>query len=605
MLLILKLGLTMPKRRFTYGHIQTAFSTIIQNEHLLLVTLGLIVGCIAGSAVILFREAIQHIEIFLYGMPTRMLATYETSIAPWKQILIPGLGGLVVGLITWKFMPGGRPQGVADVIEATATRSSHMSSRVGIVAAICSAISIGIGGSVGREGPAVHFGASLAGFIGRRLHLSRSLARTLLGCGVAAAVSASFNAPIAGALFATEVVVGQYALKTFAPIVVASVAGTALSRIHFGEVSAFMLGDNHIASFWEFPAFIGLGVVCAISAIIMMHSILAMQEMSERLDIPIWVKPAIAGSIVGVIAIWLPQVLSVGYGFIEATILGKFDVQMLIAIGLAKILATALCLGFGLSGGVFSPSLVLGAAVGATYGLIAAFVFPDLASSVGVYTVVGMGAVAAAVLGAPISTTLIIFEITGDYRLSLAVMLAIVVSTEITHHLFGTSFFAVLLKRRNVDLRDGFESEILDTIKVRHILDHGSNITAETIGLDIQIQEIREKLSASTTGELFVVHPSGELFGTISLHDCGAALFDPECNDLLRAADIARKYPPVLNEGDNLGAAMRVMRESSEDHIAVLRDPHTKVFTGCVHHRDVMTAYNRALLKVRHEEHNQ
>ncbi len=595
----------MPQSRLTFGHIQSAFRKTVRNEHLLLVGLGLVVGCVAGAAVIAFREAIQLIELSSFGFTTNMLARYELTVDSWKLILIPALGGLIVGLITWKFMPGGKPQGVADVVEASAMRAGQMSSRVGFVSALCSAISVGSGASVGREGPAVHLGASLAGWIARRLHLTRSLSRTLLGCGVAAAVSASFNAPIAGALFATEVVVGQYALKTFAPIVVASVAGTALSHIHFGEVSAFLLGDNHITSFWEFPAFIGLGVVAAVAAIVMMQSIFWVQEMSPRVKLPIWAKPAVAGAIVGVIAIWLPQVLSVGYGFVEWAILGQFEVKLLIAIGIAKIVATALCLGFGFSGGVFSPALVLGAAVGSSYGLIAADVFPTLASGVGVYTVVGMGAVAAAVLGAPISTTLIIFEITGDYKLSLAVMLAIVVSTEITHHLFGASFFAETLRRRNVDLRDGFEAEVLDTIKVRHILDHGSNVAAETISMETPIDEIREKLSASMSGELFVVQPTGELYGTITLHDCGVTLFDNECNDLLRAADVARLHPPVLNEGDNLDAAMRVMRESGEDHIAVLRDPHTKVFTGCVHHRDVMMAYNRALLKVRHEEHNQ
>jgi len=595
----------MPQSRFTYGRIQSALRKTVRNEHLLLVALALVVGCVAGLAVITFREAIQHVEIASFGITTSSMARYELTVETWKLILIPTVAGLVVGLITWKFMPGGKAQGVADVVEASAMRAGQMSSRVGIVSAICSALSVGAGASVGREGPAVHLGASLGNLIARKLHLSRSLSRTLLGCGVAAAVSASFNAPIAGALFATEVVVGQYALKTFAPIVVASVAGTALSHIHFGEVSAFFLGDNHIASFWEFPAFIGLGFVAAMAAIVMMQSIFLAQKMAERIDIPVWVKPAIAGAIVGIVAIWLPQVLSVGYGFVEWAILGQFSVQLLIIIGIAKILVTALCLGFGFSGGVFSPALVLGAAVGASYGLIAADVFPELASGVGVYTVVGMGAVAAAVLGAPISTTLIIFEITGDYKLSLAVMLAIVVSTELTHNLFGASFFAETLRRRNVDLRDGFETEVLNAIKVRHILDHGTNVVAETITMETPISEIRAKLSASSTGELFVVQPTGELYGTITLQDCGETLFDPNCNDLLRAADVARLHPPVLNEGDDLGTAMRIMRDSAEDHIAVLRDPHTKVFTGCVHHRDVMTAYNRALLNVRHEEHNQ
>lgn len=595
----------MPDSRITFGRIQSAFRSIIRNEHLLLVALALVVGCLSGAAIIALREAIEAIEIFWFSITTDMFARYDVEVPAWRLVLAPVVGGLLVGLITWKFMPNQRNQGVADVVEASAMKAGHMSSRVGLVSAINSAISVGSGASVGREGPAVHLGASLAGWIGRRLHLSRSLARTLLGCGVAAAVSASFNAPIAGALFATEVVVGQYALKTFAPVVVASVAGTALSHIHFGEVSAFLLGDNHINSFWEFPAFIGLGIVSAVAAIIMMQSIFTAQDLSNRVNVPMWMKPALAGAVVGIIAIWLPQVMGVGYGFVEWAILGQFEIQLLIMIGIAKIICTALCLGFGFSGGVFSPALVVGAAVGSSYGLIAASVFPELASGVGVYTVVGMGAVAAAVLGAPISTTLIIFEITGDYQLSLAVMLAIVVSTELTHNLYGQSFFAMQLKKRSIDLRDGFENEVMNAIKVRHILDHSNNITAETIGTETPINDIRKKLSASTTGELFVVKSTGELFGTITLQDCGEVLFDQECDQAVDASDIARIHPPILKETDTLMDAMRVMRESGEDHIAVIRDPHTQKFSGCVHHRDVMTAYNRALLKVRHEEHNQ
>lgn len=595
----------MPDSRITFGRIQSAFRSTIRNEHLLLVALGLVIGCLAGGAVIALREAIEALELFWFSITTDMLARYEIEVPAWRLVVAPIIGGIVVGLITWKFMPNGRNQGVADVVEASAMRAGHMSSRVGLVSAINSAISVGSGASVGREGPAVHLGASLAGWMGRRLHLSQALARTLLGCGVAAAVSASFNAPIAGALFATEVVIGQYALKTFAPVVVASVAGTALSHIHFGEVSAFLLGDNHITSFWEFPAFIGLGIVSAVAAIVMMQSIFTAQHLSTKIDVPIWMKPAMAGAVVGIIAIWLPQVMGVGYGFVEWAILGQFEIKLLIMIGIAKIICTALCLGFGFSGGVFSPALVLGAAVGSSYGLIAASVFPELASGVGVYTVVGMGAVAASVLGAPISTTLIIFEITGDYQLSLAVMLAIVVSTELTHNLYGQSFFAVQLKKRSIDLRDGFENEVMNAIKVRHILDHGTNIAAETIATTTPIAEIRTKLSASTTGELFVVKPTGELFGTITLQDCGDTLFDQECDQSVDASGIARKHPPTLKESDTLIEAMRVMRESGEDHIAVLRDQHTQKFSGCVHHRDVMTAYNRALLKVRHEEHNQ
>ncbi len=595
----------MPDTRFTYVKIQSAVRGLIRNEHLVLVVLALIVGSFSGAAVIAFREAIAFVHTLGFGVETDRMAQYAVTLPWWQILLLPVAGGLIVGLLVRKLMPGGRPQGVADVIESCALKGGQMSSRIGVVSALASAISIGTGASVGREGPAVHLGASLAGWIGRRLHLSRSLTRTILGCGVAAAVSASFNAPIAGALFASEVVVGQYALKTFAPVVMASVAGTALSQLHFGDASVFFLGDSHVASFLEFPAFMGLGVVSALAAIAMMRAIFLAQGIAEQTPIPPWTRPAVAGLGVGILALGLPQVLGIGYGVVEWSILGQFELNMLIAIAAAKILATGLCLGFGFSGGVFSPSLVIGAVTGAAYGLIAASVYPDLASGIGVYTLVGMGATAAAVLGAPISTTLIVFEITGDYKLSLAVMLAIVVATEITHHFFGQSFFAVQLNRREIDLRDGFEKEILSTVFVRRIVDRGAAVERETVGLGVPLSALRDRLSRATWGELFVVNETGRLYGTITLGDCGETLFENDCDALISAADVARLHPPFLTENDNLEQALRTMRESGEDHIAVVTDKDSMIFVGCLHHRDVMNAYTQALLTIRHEEHNQ
>ena len=217
--------------------ILTKCRRLIGNDHMILVFLAMIAGGLAGSAVTLFREIITLIQILLYGSGSERLFVNAETLAWWKILLVPVAGGLVVGAIVQFLLPQKRPQGVADVIEASALKGGWMSSRTGLVAALGSAISIGAGASVGREGPAVHLGASLAGWIGRRLHLSRSLTRTLLGCGVAAAVAASFNAPIAGALFASEVVIGHYALRAFAPIVIASVAGTAVSRAFLSRPS--------------------------------------------------------------------------------------------------------------------------------------------------------------------------------------------------------------------------------------------------------------------------------------------------------------------------------------------------------------------------------
>ena len=275
---------------------------------------------------------------------------------PWWQIvLVPTLGGLVVGLLVRYFQDGARPHGVADVMEAGVLHGGRLSLKEGAVAALGAIVSIGSGASVGREGPAVHIGASLASWLGQRLKLSRSLALTLLGCGVAAAVTASFNAPIAGAFFALEVVIGHYALSAFAPVVIASVAGTIVARVHLGDFPAFVISDSSLFSFLELPAFAILGLVCAVVAVIFMRGILFTQAAWARTKVPGWLRPALAGAAVGAIAIVLPEILGVGYEATDRALNEAVPLWLLIALIAAKIAATSLSLGSGFVGGVFIP----------------------------------------------------------------------------------------------------------------------------------------------------------------------------------------------------------------------------------------------------------
>lgn len=589
----------MRKPRITYSRVLISLRRLLRNDHLVLSALGMAIGALTGAAVVGFRELITLIQLMLFNSDSERLFKHAQDLPWWQIVSVPTGAGLVVGLIIYKFMPNQRPQGVADVIEANALRGGRMSAKAGIGAAIINAISIGAGASVGREGPAIHIGATLSAWIAQQLHLTRTLRRTLLGCGVGAAVAASFNAPIAGALFASEVVVGHYALKAFAPIVIASVASTALSRTFFGDFPAFVLESKIIASFWEFPAFVILGLIAGVAAIVFMRSIFLAQDVAEKLKLPIWIRPMLAGLMVGLIALIYPQVLGIGYGTTESAILLQFGFYTLVAVGLAKIMATAFCVGWGFGGGVFSPALVIGAMVGGSFGIVATHFLPELSSGAGAYTIVGMGAVAAAVMGAPISTTLIIFEMTSNYELTLGVMLAVVASSEITHHFFGRSFFNNQLIRRGVDVKEGFETEIMKSIKVSEVYSKDG----ETIHLSECLQGVRTKLQQTPLGEIFVVRKSGELYGTVTLADLSDSAFDHGFDDLITASDVARVHPPVLTISDDLETALAVMRDTGEEHIAVVEDTVSMTFKGCVHQREVMSAYNRMLLQTRHEEH--
>lgn len=414
---------------------------LIRNDQLILAVLAVFVGAAAAAGTIGLRELINLVQNFSFGSASESILNAGNTIPAWQILLVPTAGGLLIGLFVYYVMPGRRPQGVAHVIEASALRGGRMSLRGGIGAAIASAGSIGVGASVGREGPAVHLGATCGAWLAERLHLTRSLSRALLGCGAAAAVAASFNAPIAGALFAHEVIVGHFALSAFSPIVIASVVGTIVSRGYFGDFPAFSGYEHSLASVWEFPAVIGLGILSGALAIIFMRTTMIAEDTAKRIPGPQWIRPAIGGFLVGLIALVLPQVMGVGYAATDAALNQSLTLQILFALVIAKTVATAISIGCGFGGGVFTPSLMIGAMLGGAYGILVTQIFPDYSAGAGAYTIIGMGAVAAAVLGAPISTTLIVFELTGDYALTIAVMVAVVIASVITQQFLGKSFF--------------------------------------------------------------------------------------------------------------------------------------------------------------------
>jgi len=582
---------------FSVSRFYVRLRRTIQGGQVALIALAFAVGGGVGGAVILFRETIALVQFATFGTESERLFAYIDLLPWWQVIGVPTIGGIVVGLLVKYLMPANRPEGVADVIEAGALRGGRMSGLIGVKAALINALSIGFGASVGREGPAVHFGAALGGWLAGSLNLNRSVSRTLLGCGAAAAVAASFNAPIAGALFASEVVIGHYALSAFAPVVIASVTATAISRSYFGDFPAFVIHEHVIQSLWEFPAFIIFGVVAGLVAMGFMKSIMLSSSLADKLAVPSFLKPAIGGAIIGCVAIWFPQVLGIGYGTTEAAVMVSFSLGLLVSICIAKIIATSISIGFGFGGGVFSPALVIGAMLGGAYGTVFTGLFPELSTGIGAYTILGMGALAAAVLGAPISTALVIFEMTNDYALTLALMVVVVISSLITRQFHGGSFFSWQLEQRGLDLREGMEVALLRSLRLQSMLSY----TEKQVPLGVRLPDIRIMLQKSDAGELFVVNEFGVLFGTITLADMSEFAFDTELDYLITASDVAKRNPPVLAVDEGLERALTLMRETGEDYLPVVENHETMKFLGCVRQGQLMSAYNRALIENRRE----
>ena len=584
-----------------FGQIFHALDRITRHEQVVLSALAVVIGGIGGGSAIAFREGLGAVQYLFYGFSSEQMVTNVEGVAWWHILAATTIGGLVVGLIVEFLMPGKRPRGVPDVMEASALKGGRMSLTDGIRAALVSAVSLGAGASAGREGPVVHLGATVSAWVAKRLRLGRALSQTLLGCGVAAAVAASFNAPIAGAFFALEVVVGHYSMTAFTAIVISSVTGTIVSRIWFGDFPAFIVPEHQIASFLEFPAFAILGLVSAATAIIFMYSIDFSARIASKAPGPAWLRPAAAGLAVGLIALVFPQVLGVGYEATDTALQGQYALWMLFGLLVAKTAATAITLGWGFGGGVFSPSLFLGAMLGGVFGMLATSIFPHLSSGHAAYTIVGMGAVAGSVLGAPISTILMVFELTNDYQLTIGVMIATVIASLITRQAFGFSFFTWQLDRRGLNLRKGREQGLL---RAGHVCDvmHGDQMTVPAAA---QMPDIRKALLQCRYGELFVIDEDGRLHGTIMLSDLADSAFDTDLDAVLNAEDVCRNHPPVLAEADDLEAAMALMDSVQESIVAVIDNRDDQRLTGYVRQRDVVRAYDRALMQARAEEYGE
>ncbi len=572
---------------------------LVHNDQLVMTLLAVIIGAGVGTLAILFVEKIDLIQTFFLGVSGARIADHIEALPSWRVLLVPTLGGLGVGLFLYYLMPGGKPKGPADVIVACEVDGGRMSLKEGFLAMTASGVSIGTGASVGREGPAVHMGASFSAWVAEKLAMSRSNSRILLGCGVAAAVSASFNAPIAGALFAQEVILSHYALKAFAPVVIASVSGTVVAHQVVGNVKAFELDAYQLVSYLEFPAFAGLGVLSGLCAILFTWAILKTQMQTAKLPGPAWYRPAIGGFLVGVIALWYPEVLGVGYEATDSALRGEYALNLLFALFVFKLAATVLSLGFGFSGGVFSPALVIGAMLGGTYGMLATHFAPDLSSGANAYSLVGMAAMASAVLGAPISTTLIVFELTGDYTLTIAVMCGCVLATLVNDQMGRQSFFMEQLKLRGIDLLDNYSSVVLQQLKVDGVLKR----EGVYVSVDTPLSIVRKKLSRAPGGVLFVVSHDRKLYGAITWeHLPDDDEVGEDIDHFVIAADIADVRPPVLNTHDTLEVAQAVFEEVNFQQIPVVSYDKERAYLGCIDEREVMVAYNEELMRKRKQE---
>lgn len=445
-----------------------------------LAVLGLLSGVLAGAVIIAFRLVIEQTQMaFLPGGGTE---TYE-SLSAGMRFLLPTAGGLIIGLIFHRINSlggGGVQVGVVHVLERLAYYQGHLPLRNFILQFVGAGISLISGHSVGREGPGVHLGAASGSLLGQWLHLPNNSIQTLVACGAAASIAASFNTPIAGVIFAMEVIMMEYTIAGFAPVILAAVSATALTRFVFGDAPAFSVPTLQLASLYELPYLLLMGLVIGALAAAFIRSLKWLTTTGSR--IVIWQRLTLAGALTGVCALLVPEIMGVGYDTVNQALLGQLGLGLLLMVVLFKLLATTIGLGLGLPGGLIGPTLVIGAAAGGLLGLLAEALFPGQVASPGFYAMLGMGAMMGATLQAPLAALLAMLELTANPNIILPGMLAVVASGITSSHLFRCeSVFLTLLKARGLDYRNDPVAQCLRRTGVASVIDTSFVQTARHI----------------------------------------------------------------------------------------------------------------------------
>jgi CIC family chloride channel protein len=512
----------------------------------------------------------------------------------WWRLTIPAAGGLLVGPLIYFFAREAKGHGVPEVMAAVALRGGVIRPRVVAVKALASAISIGTGGSVGREGPIVQIGAALGSSLGQMLKVSASQLRVIVGCGAAAGISATFNAPIAGALFAAEVVVGNFGVAQLSPIVISSVVATVASRFVLGNHPAFPVPPYQLVGPWELLPYMVVGVVAGFVALAFMKALYATEDAFEKVPIPEWSKAAVGGLLVGVIGIWLPNVFGVGYSTITQALTGSLPAMTLGLLLVAKIAATSITIGSGGSGGIFAPSLFLGAMTGGFLGTFIHQWFPDATASSGAYALVTMGAVVAAATHAPISAIIIIFELTQTINIIPPLMAACVVSTLVSTFLHRDSIYTMKLRRRGIDLFAPEEPNVLRVLYVRDIIDR----EPEVLHAGDNLESILERMLESERTEFFVLDEHEELQGVIHLRELTRTLAEQDVlQHLVVAGDLIEHYRGGPTEDDDLDVVAQFFNRGRAEELPVVAVSQPRKLVGTVHKRDLMQAYSQEVMR--------
>ena len=524
-----------------YSRIREYITRVFDTDSSKINSIAILIGLLTGLVIGVYERALDYFNA-LFGMQ-RGFSVHEFP--HYYVIFMPALGGLIVGIISHFLIK--KRYGVDGLIETVALRGARLNLRDSFLEVFASIITISSGGSLGKEAPGVLAGAGTGALVGRILKSPERQLQILLGCGAAGGIAAAFNAPLAGVVFVVEVIYGELETNTFIPIVISSVFATLVSSTVFGvetlQIPSYLL----VSPYKEFGLYLILGLLAGIVSTILIRTLYYTKDFFSRIPLHPILKPALGGLSVGIIGLFYPRVLGLGYGVITDAISNQFTFKLMIILLFLKILAFSLSLGSGGSGGSIVPSLFVGAMLGGAFGTVANFFFPGMIAESGAYALVGMGAVFAGTARAPLTAILILFEITRDYNMILPLMFACVLSNVMSNALYPESIFTESLRRKGFKIRKGREVDIMSSMYVRDAM-----IThVQTVSEEKSIETLTVLMQVSRHVGFPVLDSKGKLSGIVTLSDLRSKVKSGETDK--KIGDIATKNLEVAYPDETLG----------------------------------------------------
>ena len=558
-----------------------------KNENNVVFIISIVVGIIGGLGAYVFRLMIQaNTSIFFEKLlPLVSFHVYGYNLG---IILMPALGGLIVGPIIYKWAREAKGHGVPQVIEAVQVRGGIIRPIVAFILIIVSSITIGSGGSAGQEGPIAQIGAVFGSILGRIFFKIKKYVRLMVSCGVAAGISATFNAPLGGAIFALEIVATKKGPISSVPLLISAVVGDVTIGFFLGFESRFHLPEYVFKSSHEIPVYLIMGIVFGILAFIWSKTYDTIENIFEKMKFPSKFKPAIGGLLVGIIGMFLygHGIMGVGYDEINAALMGKVTLNMLILLGFTKIVATSFSIGSGGSGGIFAPSLYIGAMFGTAFGLLAQGIAPDVVTQPYAFTLIGMGAIFSGACHAPLTTLIMIPEMTGNFYLFIPMIIVSSLSYFVAIAFSKYSMYTMKLRKKGIEIKE--TENILDDITVSEVMSH----KVDYIKPDTKVSELLTMLLEKRRPGFPVADDNKLFYGFIKIYD--VRKIKKAKREKLKVSEIVNEDYPHVELDDTVYKALEIMVKSKVGRLPVLVERNGKKYIiGIITKSDVIRAYER------------